>query len=106
MLNDSIHYRDHQLFCDEVAVQEIVEQTGTPVYIYSLKRAVSNLKRIQQAFGELQPHIHYSAKANANLTILKTLINAGAGIDAVSAGEIRKALMAGAAIEDIVFAGV
>lgn len=106
MLNNSIRYHNYQLFCDDVAVQEIAAQAGTPVYIYSLKRAVANLRHIQSAFAELNPHIHYSAKANANLTILKTLIQAGAGIDAVSAGEIQKALLAGAKAEDIVFAGV
>ncbi|MBZ0294841.1 MAG: diaminopimelate decarboxylase, partial [Anaerolineae bacterium] len=57
-------------------------------------------------FSTLQPHIHYSAKANASLAVLKALIDAGAGIDAVSAGEIHKALAAGASPQNIVFAGV
>jgi diaminopimelate decarboxylase len=106
MLTDSFHYHDGQLFCDEVAVNDIVAQTGTPVYVYSLGRALNNLRRIQSAFVELHPDIHYSAKANANLTVLRTLVEAGAGIDAVSAGEIHKALLAGAKARDIVFAGV
>lgn len=106
MLNDSIHYENDALYCDSVAVSEIAEQAGTPVYIYSLRRALNNLRRIQNAFQVLQPHIHYSAKANANLAVLRTLVQAGAGIDAVSAGEIHKALLAGAKPQDIVFAGV
>ncbi|NDJ61545.1 MAG: diaminopimelate decarboxylase, partial [Chloroflexi bacterium] len=79
---------------------------GTPTYIYSLRRAVANLRRIQAAFAPLNAQIHYSAKANANLTVLRTLIAAGAGIDAVSGGEIHRALHAGATPEAIVFAGV
>jgi diaminopimelate decarboxylase len=89
-----------------VPVAEIAAQAGTPVYIYSLRRALENFHHIRKAFASLKPHIHYSAKANANLTLLRTLINAGAGIDAVSGGEIYKALKAGAAGADIVFAGV
>src|SRR5437868_9845679 len=97
MLNDSIHYQDSVLYCDAIPISEITAQTDTPVYIYSLKRALGNFRHIQTAFGDIHPHIHYSAKANANLSILRALVNAGAGIDAVSAGEIHKALLAGAA---------
>jgi diaminopimelate decarboxylase len=106
MLNDSLHYRDGTLFCDKIAVAEIAARIGTPVYVYSLQRALHNLMHIQQAFAELSPHIHYSAKANANLAILRALVGAGAGIDAVSGGEIYRALRAGANPKDIVFAGV
>jgi diaminopimelate decarboxylase len=106
MLNDSLHYHDGTLYCDNIAVAEIAAQMSTPVYVYSLRRALHNLKRIQQAFAELNPHIHYSAKANANLGILRAIVSAGAGIDAVSGGEIYRALRAGANPTDIVFAGV
>lgn len=106
MLNDSFYYQDSALFCDSVPIREIIAQVGTPVYIYSLSRALSNLAHIRTAFAALNPHIHFSAKANANLAILKALVDAGAGIDAVSAGEIHKALLAGAKPADIVFAGV
>jgi diaminopimelate decarboxylase len=104
MLNDSIRYDGDNLYCDDIPVTEIVAQVGTPVYIYSLHRALANLRRIQQAFPG--SHIHYSAKANANLAVLKALVNAGAGVDTVSGGEIFRALKAGAKPLDIVFAGV
>ena len=104
MLNSSIRYEQGRLLCDGVSLAEIAAQAGTPVYVYSTIRMLSNLRRIQAAFPNA--HIHYSAKANANLSILKTLIDAGAGIDAVSAGEIHRALLAGARPENIVFAGV
>lgn len=106
MLNQSISYHDDTLFCDSVPVRDIVAQCGTPVYIYSQWQALANLHHICEAFADLQPHIHYSAKANANLALLRTLIQAGAGIDAVSAGEIHRALQAGASPDQIVFAGV
>ena len=106
MLNESFAYKNNTLYCDSIAVAEIATQVGTPVYIYSLKRVLANLNRLKAAFHDIQPHIHYSAKANANLTILRTLIHAGVGIDAVSGGEIFLALRAGAKAENIVFAGV
>lgn len=106
MLNDAIHYHENRLYIDEIPVSEIITQTGTPVYIYSLRRALANLQRIQSAFADLNTHIHYSVKANANLKVLEALFNAGAGADAVSAGEIYKALQAGINPQNIVFAGV
>ncbi len=106
MLNDSIHYLENNLYCDDVSVRSITDEVGTPVYIYSLKRVLDNLAHIKAAFSELNPHIHYSAKANASLAVLHTIVNAGAAIDAVSGGEIHKALMVGTKPEDIVFAGV
>ena len=105
-LNESIHYRNGSLHVDSVPVTDIVRTVGTPVYIYSLRRALNNLWRIKAAFAALDTHIHYSAKANANLAVLSALIEAGAGVDTVSGGEIYKALQAGAAPENIVFAGV
>lgn len=106
MLYDFLTYHDGILHCDSVRVSDIIAQVGTPVYIYSLQRTLRNLERIVTAFAPLDAHIHYSAKANANLTVLKHLIEAGTGIDAVSAGEIYRALLAGAAPQSIVFAGV
>lgn len=104
MLNSSIRYHESRLYCDSVPVREIVAQTGTPVYIYSLPRALANFRRICDAFP--QAHIHYSAKANANLAVLAAVVRAGAGIDAVSGGEVYRARLADAPPERIVFAGV
>lgn len=105
-LNNSIHYQHGSLYIDDIPATDIANSVGTPVYVYSLKQALDNYQRIKTAFSSFDSHIHYSAKANANLTILKTLIDAGAGIDCVSAGEIFRALKAGAKGENIVFAGV
>lgn len=106
MLNESIRYVSGVLHCDNVPTNEIMVEVGTPVYIYSLKRALHNLQRIRSTFSELDTHIHFSAKANANLAVLRCLVDAGVGIDAVSAGEIHRALIAGATPQAVVFAGV
>lgn len=106
MLNSTFHYTENTLYCDAVSIEEIVRAVGTPVYIYSLKRTLENYTSIRNAFSRLKTHIHYSAKANGNLSVLRALIQAGAGIDAVSGGEIFRALKAGATADQIVFAGV
>lgn len=105
-LNTSIHYVGNVLHVDEVPVPEIIETAGTPTYIYSLKRAVENYHALRRAFGSMDAEIHYSTKANGNLRVLSALIGAGAGVDAVSGGEIYKAIQAGADARHIVFAGV
>lgn len=105
-LNDSIHYRQQRLFVDDVSVLSLVHELGTPLYVYSLKRALSNVTRIQEAFSGLNVHIHYSAKANATLALLRALHSAGVGVDAVSGGEIFRALQAGVPAGQIVYAGV
>lgn len=91
---------------DDVSVSTIADKAGTPVYIYSLKRVLHNFCRLRDAFSQVDAHIHYSAKANSSLAILRALTDAGAGVDAVSGGEIFRALRAGANPKDIVFAGV
>ena len=106
MFNNSIRYVDHKLMIDGIDLADLAREIGTPAYVYSLPRALQNYRRIADAFADFDAHIHYSAKANANLAILSALIQAGAGIDAVSAGEAYRALHAGCAPENIVFAGV
>lgn len=105
-LNDSIRYKNGELHVNSIAVKDIISQVGTPTYIYSLRRALNNFWAVRAAFADFDAHIHYSAKANGNLSILKALIEAGAGIDCVSGGEIFRALKAGADSKNIVFAGV
>ncbi|PJF28434.1 MAG: diaminopimelate decarboxylase [Phototrophicales bacterium] len=106
MLNNAFHFVEGRMFADSVLVSEIAAETGTPVYIYSSRRILENYSRVSRAFQELDAAVHYSAKANANLALLRLLIHAGAGIDAVSGGEIYKALTVGCDPEHIVFAGV
>ena len=106
MLNESIRYTDGQLHVDGVCVADITAQVGTPIYIYSRDRVLSQYRALHDAFSIFDAHIHYSAKANANLALMRSLVEAGAGIDAVSGGEIKRALAAGCAPEHIVFAGV
>jgi diaminopimelate decarboxylase len=102
----AFNYQADQLYCEHVALNALADQVGTPCYVYSLDRLRANYRRLATAFAALKPAIHYSLKANANLAIIRALIAEGAGLDAVSGGEIYRALAAGADPAHIVFAGV
>lgn len=100
------YYQDNELYCEKIRVADIVAKVGTPVYIYSQKTFVEHVEKIQTAFKAVKPLICYSMKANSNLAILKTLVNAGAGLDIVSGGELYRAKQVGCDPKKIVYAGV
>jgi diaminopimelate decarboxylase len=58
------------------------------------------------AFAPLDPVICFAMKANDNLAVVKALVDKGAGLDIVSNGELKKALMVNADPRKIVFASV
>ena len=101
--------RAGELACEDVPLSRIAEAVGTPVYVYStatLERHYRVFQGAMVAAGLGEPLIAYAVKANANLSVLKTLAALGAGADTVSEGEIRRALAAGIPAERIVFSGV
>lgn len=98
-----------KIFVENVAITEIAKQVGTPFYCYSKRGLQENFLEFknnltQQNFTDFK--ICYAIKANFNLHLVKILAELGAGIDAVSAGEIFVALEAGINPKKIVFAGV
>jgi len=98
-------YKEHELYCEDVMLRELVEEFGTPLYVYSKNQILENFRDVATAGGS--PYtVCYALKANSNLAILKLLAAEGAGADVVSAGEIHLALKAGFPSEKIVFAGV
>ena len=103
---DYFNYKDGRLFAEDVNVQAIAEQVGTPVYIYSKATFLDHLRKIRQAYSELDTIVCYSVKACGNINILKFMAQAGSGFDIVSGGELYRATVAGADPEKIVYAGV
>ena len=106
VFNSSIRYRNERLSIDDVDLESVVSEVGTPAYVYSLARIRSNYDHLKAAFAPLHARLHFSVKANGNLDVLRVMHDVGAGFDCVSGGEIFRALKAGAAANDIVFAGV
>jgi diaminopimelate decarboxylase len=94
-------------FCAEnVPVERIAEQVGTPLYIYSYNTFARHFQVFDGSFKDT-PHITcYSCKANPNLSLLKTISALGGGVDIVSGGELYAALSVSIPPDKIVFSGV
>ena len=103
---DYFNYHGKTLFAEEVSVQSICEQFGTPCYIYSRATLERHWHAFDQAFGN-HPHlICYAVKANSNLAILNLLARLESGFDIVSVGELHRVIRAGGDPQKIVFSGV
>jgi diaminopimelate decarboxylase len=100
------HFKKGELYCEEVPVSKIVQSVGTPCYIYSYKTLIDHFTKIQKAFAPVNPVICFAMKANDSLSIIKALVDQGAGLDIVSLGELKKARIVKADPQKIVFASV
>ena len=108
---DHFTLKDGVLHAEDVALPDIADAVGTPVYVYStatierhvavFKAALANVES-----GPLGPLIAFAVKANPNRAVLATLAKAGLGADVVSGGELMRARAAGIAADRIVFSGV
>ncbi|MCA9192024.1 MAG: diaminopimelate decarboxylase [Planctomycetales bacterium] len=74
----------------DLPIADLVTQFGTPCYVY-------DLESIKQRVADLASFdvVRYAQKALSNIAILDRLRKLGAVVDAVSAGEIHRALRAG-----------
>jgi diaminopimelate decarboxylase len=102
------HFRFHKglLHAEQIPMSQIAEQIGTPTYIYSAATLRAHYKTFALAFSALSPQICFSIKSCSNLAVLKALVAQGAGLDAVSGGEIERAWLAGCPMDRVAFAGV
>jgi diaminopimelate decarboxylase len=103
---DYFNYRNDELFAEDVSVEHIVNQYGTPCYVYSRATLERHWHAFDSAFGE-HPHlICYAVKANSNIALLNLLARLGSGFDIVSLGEMQRVIAAGGSPDKIVFSGV
>jgi len=103
---DYFEYRNGELFAEGVPVRRIALEVGTPAYIYSLATLKRHYRVFDQAFARLSHLVCFSMKSNSNLAVLRAFVKEGGGFDIVSAGELFRALKAGADPKKIVFSGV
>ena len=103
---DYFNYQNGRLFAEGVEVEEIAAQVSTPVYIYSQATFQEHLRKIRQAYGQLDTTICYSVKACGNINILRFMAQQGSGFDIVSGGELYRVLQAGGDPSKVVYAGV
>jgi len=103
---DYFNYRNNELYAEDVAVQDICAQYGSPCYIYSRATLERHWMAFDRAFAG-RPHlICYAVKANSNIALLNVLARLGSGFDIVSLGELQRVLAAGGDAKKIVFSGV
>ena len=100
------HYKQDELYCENVPVKAIAERAGTPFYLYSHATLVRHFKAFDGAFDGVQRLVCFSAKANSNMAILKLFAGLGSGLDIVSGGELFRGLKAGFAPDRVVYSGV
>jgi len=105
-LPPELTYRAHHLHFEEVSLDRLMAETGTPSYVYSRARLLENYHRFDDAFKALNHQVLFAMKANSNGAILSLLGKAGSGADIVSAGELFRARRAGIPADRIVFSGV
>ncbi len=103
---DHFLYRTGVLHAEDVPVPEIAAAVGTPFYLYSTATLLRHYALFDDALAGTDHLVCYAMKAASNQAILKTLAQAGAGMDVVSQGEYLRARAAGVPGERIVFSGV
>ena len=101
-----LHYNNEQLSMEGVDLVSLAQKHGTPLFVYSQQAMLDALADYQAGFAGRNALICYAMKANSSLAILQTFAQAGCGFDIVSAGELERALRAGAAPKNIIFSGV
>jgi len=94
------------LYAEDVKVADLVDEYGTPLYIYSTATLRRHFRAFDSAFESIPHQTCFSVKCNSNLSVLKLLKEEGAGADIVSGGELHRALTAGMDPQAIVFSGV
>nr|WP_067286477.1 diaminopimelate decarboxylase [Marinobacterium profundum] len=103
---DNFEYRDGRLHCEEMNLEGIAEEYGTPLYVYSRDALERAYLGYAQALEGRDALVCFAVKANSNIAVLNVLARLGAGFDVVSLGEIERVIKAGGDPSKVVFSGV
>src|SRR5256712_8839296 len=99
-------YRNGHLYCEDVDLARVAEEFDTPTFVYSAGTILDHYTRLDAALAQMDHLICYAVKANTNRSILKLFVDASAGFDIVSGGELFRVLAAGGDPAKCTFAGV
>ena len=85
----------------------LIQQLGSPLFVFSEPRIRSNIERLKNAARAVDRPIRffYASKANSNMAVLKTVLEAGIDVEVNSGGELYKALRIGFRPDQIIFNG-
>jgi len=84
-------------------LQQIASSYGTPVYVYHAEKIKQQYETLLQAFSVLDTRIFYASKALTNIHIVRYLNSLGCNIDCSSINEVKLALHAGVAPENVLY---
>jgi diaminopimelate decarboxylase len=100
-------YKNDELHCDALSINQLAKKFGTPLYLYSATAIRQRYRVLERAFHHVKHTLCYSVKANSNLSILRLLAGMGAGFDIVSGGELERVRRADKkSLGKVVFSGV
>jgi diaminopimelate decarboxylase len=99
-------YVGSRLYCEGVALDSLVRQFGTPLYVYSQHTLTEHYQKLDQAMAGVDHLVCFAVKSNSNQSVLRVLSNLGGGFDIVSAGELQRVIAAGGDPRKCIFAGV
>lgn len=99
-------YKSGELFCEDISLQSLADEHGTPLYVYSAGTITDHYVRLDKALAGVNHEIAFAVKANSNLSVLRLLATKGAGFDIVSGGELFRVIKAGGDPAHCTFAGV
>ena len=104
-------YRGNKLFIENVSLERVAAEFGTPAYVYSSASLIENFSAYAAACSkhgrtEQDALVCYSVKSNSNLAVLNLLSKQGSGFDIVSGGELLRVLAAGGDPRKVIFSGV
>jgi diaminopimelate decarboxylase len=103
---DFFQYRGDTLHAEDVPLDRLAAEFGTPTYVYSRATLERHWHAFDKAFAD-RPHlVCYAVKANGNLGVLNALARLESGFDIVSLGELERVLAAGGEARRVVFSGV
>lgn len=105
-MTNAFSYRNGTLCAENVPLEKIAAEVGTPFYCYSTAQLKNNYRAFTEAFGNQRLMICYAVKANLNQAVIRTLADCGAGADITSLGELERALAAGILPSRIIYSGV
>ncbi|MBU8901596.1 MAG: hypothetical protein KOO69_02540 [Victivallales bacterium] len=88
---------------DKKILNTMVEEIGTPFYVYDACRIRENIQRIKNAFKETI--IHYSLKSNPCLGVCKIIAETGIEAEIASPFEAKIAVEAGFKADEILYDG-
>lgn len=96
-------YTDSVQFFGPTTPQALVEEFGTPLYVYSEKILRERCRELVSMCKTRGFTVNYSVKANSNPALLSIIREEGLTADAMSPGELHMDLLAGYSAETIFY---